>query len=160
MKYRRLSLEELEELQDDFIRFLAANQVTASDWEDLKKAKPEKAEALIELFSDTVFEDVLSKVQYMEYKTPKDIKTFHCREDKIHLLGLMVEGESSVDFTRDQTAQDMRDLLQNSQASLKMYSAEKNYKSSREEELFRMLEHGCLISKEGDLYKLLNSIAR
>ncbi|MCB9284103.1 MAG: hypothetical protein H6563_08535 [Lewinellaceae bacterium] len=160
MKYRQLNLEELEELRDDFVRFLAANHVTADDWERLKKEAPEKADSLLDLFSDTVFEDVLSKVEYMEFKTPKDIKTFHCQPDKILMLGLMIEGESSLDFTQDQTPEEMMSSLQDSSASLKVYSAEKGYRESREQELFRMLEHGCLISREGEMYKLLASIAR
>lgn len=160
MKYRRLNPDELESLREDFVLFLAASQMSAPDWEDLKREFPEKAEGIIDLFSDQVFETVLQKVEYLEFKTPQDIKTFRCLPDKIRMLGLMVEGESGVDFTRDQSAQDMLDLLQSSGASLKMYSAEKVYGESREKELFRMLEQGCLISREGEMYKLLDSIAR
>ena len=159
MKYRRLNLQELEDLRDDFVRFLAANQVTADDWERLKKEAPDKADALLDLFSDTVFDNVLSKVEYMEYKTPKDIKAFHCQPGKILMLGLMIEGESPLDFTLDQSPQEMMTLLQSSSASLKVYSAEKSYQGSREQELFRMLEHGCLISREGEMYKLFDTIA-
>jgi len=160
MKYRRLTLEELESLQEDFVLFLAASQMSAPDWEDLKKEFPEKAEGIIELFSDQVFETVLQKVEYLEFKLPNDIKTFHCLADKILMLGLMVEGESGVDFTKDQPAQEMLALLESSGATLKMYSAEKAYGESREQELFRMLEQGCLISRDGEMYKLLDSIAR
>ncbi len=32
MKYRRLDKEELEELEQEFIKFLAVNTVTADDW--------------------------------------------------------------------------------------------------------------------------------
>ncbi|MBK7408137.1 MAG: hypothetical protein IPL49_04660 [Saprospirales bacterium] len=160
MKYRRLTIEELEELRDDLVRFLAANHVTAMDWDKLKKTDPAKVDALLDLFSEMVFEDVLKKVEYMEYKTPKDVKTFHCQPDKVLMLGLMIEGESPLDFTQNQSAQDMMSLMQGSGASLKLYSAEKAYQGSREEELFRMLENGCLISREGEMYKLLNSISR
>lgn len=160
MKYRRLTLEELENLREDFIRFLAAHQITAPDWESLKTDSPEKAGSLIDLFSDEVFENVLQKIEYLEFKTPQDFKTFRCLPDKILLLGLMVEGQSEVDFTKDQQAQDMLQLLQSSGATLKMYSAEKTYHESREQELFRMLEQGCLISKEGEMFKLLDSVAR
>ena len=160
MKYRRLTLEEVEDLREDFIYFLAANQITATDWESLKKGDPEKVESILDLFSDHVFDNVLRRVEYLEFKSPQDIKTFHCLPGKIRMLGLMVDGESEVDFTRDQPAQDMLALLQSSGATLKMYSAEKTYQGSREQELFRMLEQGCLISKEGEMYKLLDSIAR
>jgi hypothetical protein len=160
MQFRRLSLEELEELKDDFIRFLAANQVTATDWEQIKTQEPEKAGSLLDLFSDLVFERVLKNLEYLEFKTPYDLKTFHCREDKILMLGLMVDEHAGVDFTREQAAGEMMQSLQASGASLKLYSAEKAYSESREDELFRMMENGCLISKDGALYKLLAELRR
>lgn len=158
MKYRKLSLEELEELKDDFVRFLASNQVTASDWERIKNDDPEKTGALIGLFSDLVFEQVLARATYLEYRTPQDLKTFHCLPEKIIMLGLMVDEGAGIDFTKNQGAAEMSALLQSSGASLKLYSAEKSYTGSREEELFRMIEHGCLISREGEMYKLLDEL--
>lgn len=158
MKYRKLSLEELEELKDDFVRFLASNQITAPDWDNLKNEDPEKAGALIDLFSDMVFEQVLARATYLEYRTPHDLKTFHCLPDKILMLGLMVDEGAGIDFTKNQDPAEMSVLLQSSGASLKLYSAEKSYTGSREEELFRMIEHGCLISREGEMYKLLDEL--
>ncbi|MFZ2900709.1 MAG: DUF6495 family protein [Saprospiraceae bacterium] len=158
MKYRKLSLEELEELKDDFVRFLASNQITATDWERLKNDDPDNAGALIGLFSDMVFEQVLARATYLEFRTPHDLKTFHCLPDKILMLGLMVDEGAGIDFSKNQNAAEMSALLQSAGASLKLYSAEKNYTGSREEELFRMLEHGCLISREGEMYKLLEEL--
>lgn len=158
MKYRKLSLEELEELKDDFVRFLASNQVTAPDWERIKNDDPEKTGALIGLFSDLVFEQVLARAAYLEYRTPQDLKTFHCLPEKIIMLGLMVDEGAGIDFTKNQDAAEMSALLQSSGASLKLYSAEKSYTGSREEELFRMMEHGCLISRGGEMYKLLEEL--
>lgn len=158
MKYRNLGLEELEELRDDFIRFLASNQITAPDWEKLKNADPEKAGELIGLFSDLVFEQALSRAEFLEYKTPSDLKTFHCLPGKILMLGLMVDGDAGIDFTKNQDPAEMSAKLRSSGASLKLYSAEKAYAGSREQELFRMLESGCLISKDGSLYKLLEAL--
>ena len=86
MKYRRLRQDELESLEKEFVRFLASNQVTAEDWEKLKAGALEKAEKLIEIFSDIVFEKILSDVEYMEFQTPRDIKTFHFEEVRIPIL--------------------------------------------------------------------------
>jgi hypothetical protein len=158
MKYRNLSIEELEEVKDDFVRFLASNQITAPDWERLKNSDPDKAATLIGLFSDMVFEQVLASATYLEYRTPYDLKTFQCLADKILMLGIMVEEGAGIDFSKNQDPAEMSALLQSSGASLKLYTAEKGYTGSREEELFRMLEHGCLISREGEMYKLLEEL--
>lgn len=157
MKYRRLNQEELAEVEEEFVRFLVANSITGEDWVKIKEESTEKAERLIEMFSDIVFENVLKKVEHLEYKSRHDIKTFHCLPDKIRLLGLMVEGESKLNFTEDHSPEQMMSLLQLSDAKLKLYEAEKTYSKERELELFEMMENGCLISK-GDLYMTLNKL--
>ena len=158
MKYRRLRQDELESLEKEFVRFLAANQVTADDWKKLKAKELEKAEKLIEIFSDIVFEKVLSDVEYMEYQTPKDIKTFHFEEDRILLNGLLIEGNTSFDFTQGQSPQQMLQQIQLSGAQLKLYTAEKPYSRGRDMEIFEMMENGALISKDGSLFKTLEGL--
>ena len=160
MKYRRLQLDELQEMEADFIDFLAANTVTGPDWEKLKAEKPEKANELIDIFSDIVFDKVLKKVEYLEFKTPKDLKTFHCQTDKIVMRGMMVQGESSLDFTKNPEPDQIMNILKETGAKLQLYRAEKVYKDgNREAELFRMMENGCLISK-GELYRSLESLQK
>lgn len=157
MKYRRLRPEELAELESEFIQFLAANTITGEEWEKIKKETPDKAERLIELFSDIVFEKTLSNIQYLEHKSPRDIKTFHCLPDKIVLNGLRIKGDSALDFTQQTDPHQMLQLLQLSGAGLQLYTAEKKYQDSREQELFRLMESGALISRDGALFKTLEA---
>lgn len=157
MKYRKLSLEELETLEKEFVSFLAANQVTAQDWETFKKLDPEKAEGLIELFSDMVFDQTLDKIEYLEYKEAQDLKTFHCQKEKIVMLGMLIEGKTSIDFTKEQSAEEMMAQLQNAGGRIKLYRAEKPYARERKAELFRMMESGCKISPDGYLFKMLSA---
>jgi hypothetical protein len=159
MKYRRLAPDELAELEGEFIRFLAANSVTSDEWEKLKTETPEKAEGLIGIFSDIVFEKIVRQAEYLEFKTPRDIKTFHCLPDKIVMNGLQVRGETELDFTRtDLEPANMGSLLRESGAQLQLYTAEKAYQPSREQEIFRMIEHGALISKDGFLFNTLEGL--
>lgn len=158
MKYRRLKLEELTALENDFIQFLAANGIPGPDWEKIKTDEPDKADGLIDLFSDIIFEKTLEKIEYLEFKTPRDIKTFHCGPEKITMNGLMIEGETEIDFTRSQDPQEMSSMLVGSAARLRMYTAEKEYHPSRKEELFKMMENGALISRDGSLFKTLEGL--
>lgn len=155
MKYKRLTNDELSELEKEFVRFLSTYQITAQDWEKMKDTEPKKVEELIEVFSDLVYEKTLTNIEYLEFKTPNDIKTFHCQKDIIVMMGLMVEGDVTIDFTQDFSPEKMSELIQKSNAQVNLYSAEKEYKGGREAELFRMLDWGCLISKDGHLYKTL-----
>ena len=158
MKYRRLTQEELAEMETEFIRFLVSNTVTGEDWEKIKSESPEKAEGLIEIFSDIVFEKILKDVHYLEYKTPKDYKTFHFTPEKAFMLGLQITGASDLDFTQNDSPEMMMDQVKKSGAQLQMYSAEKTYKKSREEEIFSLMESGALISKDGAMYKTLEAL--
>ena len=158
MKYRRLTNDELAELENEFIRFLASNTITSQDWVKLKTETPTKAEELIEVFSDIVFEKILGKVAYMEHRETQDLRLFHCLEDKMILLGLRVAPNVGIDFTQKQTAEEMLSKFRQApKGALKMYRAEKVYKPNRTAELFKMLENGCLISK-GVLFKTLANL--
>lgn len=159
MKYRRLTIEELKDMENEFVRFLVSNTVTAEDWEKIKKENPERAEKLIEIFSDVVFDKVLEKVKYIEHRNQYDIKTFRCLDDKIELLGLKVSSVAGVDFTQTQSAENMLAYLKNApQGSVQMYSAEKAYKNNNpKKEIFSMLENGGAIS-DGKIFEALLSL--
>ena len=155
MKYRRLTKKELAELETEFVRFLVSNTVTGDDWEKIKQDNPTKAERLIEIFSDIVFDKTISKIEYLELKTPKDLKIFHCKKEEIELVGLKIEGESNLDFTEESLPpEEMMAKLQMSNAKLQMYAASKKYKENREQEIFQMMEWGSLIS-DGKLFNTL-----
>ena len=158
MKYRRLTNDELEELEAEFVRFLASNTITSEEWVQLKVEKPEKVEKLINIFSDIVFDKILGKVTHMEHREQQDLRLFHCQEDKMVLLGLRVAPNVRIDFTQKQTAEEMiTNFRKAPQGALKMYRAEKVYKPDRSSELFKMLENGCLIS-DGALYNTLKKL--
>lgn len=158
MKYRRLQPEELAELEKDFVHFLVANGIPGPDWEKMKETEPAKAEGLIDLFSDIIIEKTLDKIEYLEFKMPKDIQTFHCLPDKIILNGLRIDGESQIDFTASQDPQEMATLLNGSAAKLQLYTAQKDYHPSRNAELFQMLEGGAMISRDGAMFKTLEGL--
>jgi len=158
MKYRRLTIEELETLEKEFVQFLAANHITAPDWIKLKSTDSTKVEELIGIFSDIVMEQTLKKLKYLDFISPKDIKTFYCGSDTIYLMGLRMKETVSHNFTELTLPKDLDALLKDPESNLAVYSASKSYKDSREKELFQMLEHGCLISKEGELFKLLKTL--
>ncbi|MBO9700424.1 MAG: hypothetical protein J7604_09470 [Sporocytophaga sp.] len=150
-EYRLLSLEELQEMENEFVNYLVVNGIAAEDWERMKCAEPAKAERLIELFSDMVFETIMRNVQFLEYREKKELITFQCLSDKLVLVGMKAEGDSEADFTS-------QDYIKRAMVSppdgLKVYTSEKKYQKKREIELFEMTQRGCFIT-EGNLFKTL-----
>ncbi len=156
MKYRILTIDELTDIENEFVRFLVSNGVTATDWVKIKEENSSKANGLIEIFSDIVFDKVLGKVKYIEHRSRHDIKTFRCLDDKIELLGLRVNNAADIDFTEIQSLEKMMTHLKNApKGSVQMYSAEKAYKNENpKKELFDMLENGGSIS-DGKIFEAL-----
>src|SRR5690554_7284010 len=80
MKYTRLTKEQLEELHQEFINFLAAQSITGEEWEALKKNSPEVAEDELDVFSDLIWEGVLSKVRFVENISAQQMHLFRSEE--------------------------------------------------------------------------------
>ncbi len=157
MKYRRLTKEELPELEKEFINFLSVNGITGPDWEKIKKERPTEADQHVDVFSDMVFEKVLKDVHYLEFRTPNDLKVFHCLKDKIVMMGIFIDGPSELDFTQKQGHEEMIAAMKKANAQIKLYQAEKTYSKERALELFDMMENGCLIAKK-EIFEMLENL--
>lgn len=141
--YRRLTQEELELLEEDLVQFLAANSIAADDWEKLKEEEPEKAMALIDRFSDIVFEKVLSKEVDLEHRSPHKLKIFRCEKERILLIGLDLPVGRSIDLTDPEAFRRLFDEPDQALQGTKVYRAEKPYNKERKEELKELLDQGC-----------------
>ena len=71
MKYARLTKEQLDSLQQEFINFLATQTITASQWQTIKKEQPQVAEQEIDVFSDLVWEGALGQAKFLENISPR-----------------------------------------------------------------------------------------
>lgn len=152
MRFRRLSKEELSELEKDFVSFLASNTVTASDWEKLKSEDKARAEDLIDMFSDIVFETSLKKIEYLENCSAGSLLLFKCEDEQLSLLGVN-SNDAEIDFTQTDFVSKLKDN------SLSVFYSQKPYSKNREEEVFEMLEQGCSIT-DGKLFESLKHISQ
>jgi hypothetical protein len=155
MKYRLLTLEELKELEPEFIRFLSSNQITADDWVSIKANNPQKVDELVELFSDIVLEKVLSKVKYAEQRSSDNLLLFHFTESDIILTGLSTQEDSDIDFTQQECIANIAENPKKYSGQVNLFKSKKTYSKSREEEIFAILSAGGLITDE----KLFNALS-
>lgn len=153
MRFRQLSLEELELLKDDFIKFLASNTVTAEDWVKTKKDKPEKAQELIEVFSDIVMEKVYSKVVLLEKREKNNLLFFRFEGDLMQILGVSTPNET-VDFVDSKTV----NQIQLEKIKLEGFRTSKVLeKNKKAEEVHFLIESGAFMGNE-KLYETLDAI--
>ena len=130
-KYRILTLEELDLLKKDFIEFLVINGITGEDWEEIKLINPENRDKVVELFSEVVFTKILLQTNFLELKTDKVASAIQCNKENMVMITL----ESVKDHSE-------------------IYSTDKTYQKSREEEIYALMQKGFLRS-DGKLYKEL-----
>lgn len=154
MKYKRLEKAELKELEPEFIRFLAAAQITGSDWEKMKSSSPQQAEEMLDVFSDLVYEKVMNKIDYLEYRDQKSLNIFHFTPEKVVLRGLRVKSQSDLDLTAGDVFASWND---ETLSMLDLVRSEKNYQENKGKEVFDLIQTGCLIT-DNKLFDLLNRL--
>ena len=97
MKYKRLTKEQFEALQKEFANFLATQSIDKGEWDKIKAEKPEVAEQELDVFSDLIWEGVLTNANYLEHFSKNHIFLFHCQEKFIQSIVMKALG-TEVDF--------------------------------------------------------------
>ena len=154
MKYKRLSKEQLEELHPEFINFLATQSITAEEWKTIKVERPEVAEEEIDVFSDLIWEGVLSKVEYLENVSERHMHLFNLTEKEMKLLSVKVMNPD-IDL---RTKMGFDWFKRNFQSDFVEYiTASKAYGEDKNADKFEIIKQGAVITK-GELYQWFEQI--
>lgn len=151
MKYRQLSKEQFEALHKEFAQFLATQQIDIKEWNEIKKTKPEVADEELNLFSDVVWDDALTKTKYLEHFSKQNINLFKCNEREILRIVVNVN-KQDFNFLNDKDYQWFIDNTND--VSVEFMKGAKKYSKERNMELFDLIEKGSVISN-GKLYEAL-----
>ncbi len=149
MKYRQLTKEQFEELHHEFAKFLASQQVDVKEWNEIKQLKPKIAEEEMNLFSDVVWDDVLTKTNYLEHFSTNTINLFRCDKEFIQRIVVSISKEK-FDFLSNK---DYQWFVENSKDdSIEYFKGQKPYLNERNIEIFDLIEKGAVISN-GELFE-------
>ena len=148
MKYARLTKEQFEELHQEFIHFLASQSITADEWKDIKKNKPQTAEEELDVFSDLVWEGVLSQARFLEHFSPNQIYLFKITEAAMYLITIKVENDAIDVMTRAGYDWLQKNLMDD---AVSLYTSSKAISDDRNKDVFALIQQGAVITK-GDLY--------
>jgi len=154
MKYRQLTKEQFLELHKEFAEFLATQQIDVKEWELIKKDKPEMAEDELNIFSDIVWEDVLTKTKYLEHISENHINLFKCSSKEIIRIYIQLKDDSK-SFLNEEEFNWF--LLNPLDENIEYYKAVKKYQNERNVELFDLIEMGSRISK-GSLFSTIGEL--
>jgi hypothetical protein len=153
MKYSRLTKEQFEELNKEFINFLATQSITAEEWQNLKVNKPELAEMELDVFSDLIWEGVLNKAEYLEHISAQHMYLFHLGEDKMYVIALTLKND--VDITTKEGYKWLQNNLMDE--NVEFLQADKEYTDDKNLDKFKMIEQGAVITK-GELFKYFEKL--
>ncbi|NMM49999.1 DUF6495 family protein [Marinigracilibium pacificum] len=151
-KYRKLTKTELENLKDEFIEFLSVQTITGEEWKTIKEEEPEKADEIIAWFSEVMYEQWMRRVNFAVKVDPKSITAFRFTASNMVLISIQ-STNGNIDLTQTPLAQIDNEALK----SMEVYTSTKKYTKSREEEIFDLVEKGCL-PDDGKYFKTLIQI--
>jgi hypothetical protein len=154
MKYRQLTKEQFEALHEEFSKFLATQQIDSKEWQLIKKEKPNVAEDELNIFSDLVWEGVLSKVQYLEHISSNHMNLFKCNSKEIIRIYIQLT-DTSKSFLNSEDFKWFQQFPLHE--NIEYFKASKKYVKERNIELFDLIEKGSQIS-EGTLFKEVSQL--
>ncbi|MDA7567819.1 DUF6495 family protein [Flavobacteriaceae bacterium] len=154
MKYTRLTKEQFEEMQQEFINFLAAQSITADEWQTIKTNTPDVADQELDVFSDLVWEGVLNNVIYLENISQKHMYLFYFEEKRIHLIGVKIISDS-INLMTQEGFSWLRENLMND--SVEIFESKKDYSKDKQMDKFTLMQQGAAITK-GELYKYFDKL--
>jgi hypothetical protein len=154
MKYTRLTKEQFEELHQEFINFLATQTIDKAEWDTIKAEQPEVAEQELDVFSDLIWEGVLTKAEYLEHFSKNHIFLFQCFDKHVQSIVL----KSLVPETDFLTREGLQWLSDNMfTETIEMKIGKKEFTEERNSSIFALIQQGAFLS-DGQLYQQINSI--
>ncbi|ARV05452.1 hypothetical protein BTO04_01530 [Polaribacter sp. SA4-10] len=153
MKYRQLTKEQFENLHEEFARFLASQSIDVIEWKQIKEEKPQVAEEEMNVFSDVVWDDVITKTQYIEHFSETSVNLFKCNDEEIHRIAIKINWDINL-LKQEGFEWLMKNPMDN---SVDVFKGTKPYRSERNTEVFDLIEKGSAISK-GEIFEYFNQL--
>ncbi|MDA6069596.1 DUF6495 family protein [Flavobacterium sp. AC] len=154
MKYARLTKEQFDELHAEFANFLATQTIDKAEWDSLKINKPEVAEQELDVFSDLIWEGVLSRAEFLEHFSKNHIFLFKCFEKDVQSI-VLKSVVPETDFLTKEGLQWLSDNMFTENIEMKV--GKKVFTEDRNASIFELIQQGAFLS-DGQLFTQINTI--
>ena len=154
MKYSRLTKEQFDELHAEFINFLATQAIDKAEWDKIKIEQPEIAEQELDVFSDLIWEGVLSRAKFLEHFSKNHIFLFQCFDTNVKSI-VLKSLDPETDFLTKEGLQWLSDNMFTDTIEMKI--GKKDYSEARNTAIFQLIQQGAFLSG-GELFKQINTI--
>ena len=153
MKYHRLNHDQFNEVHEEFAVFLATQGLDRLRWNELKNANSPKIPQLLDIFSDVVWDKIISECTFLEFSTPDQLFLFKTLSSRATVI-IVKRRNISIDLT---TVEGFQWVLEHSDTpKVEFFKGVKEYEPNRNEFLYSYLKKGALPS-DGLRYNALES---
>jgi hypothetical protein len=154
MKYARLTSEQLEVLHHEFAVFLAVHGLDKIAWDELKTQHLSRVDALLDEFSDVVWQQTLEKASYVEHISERHIFMF--KADSERLFSIIIEIKvADIDVRTPEGWTWLQNQWQSPEVHFR--KGTKTLTNSREEALFELIQQGAALC-DGSRYTFFESL--
>lgn len=159
-KYRILSQEELQGLEQDFIYYLASLGISSDLWLQYLKNDRRKTDEVIVGFSDLILEKVYTNCQLLEEVTHNGWLLYRFDDEArvIDLIGITLVDDHSVDLTKIERQELLKRMQKDSGNIFKLIKAQKTQMEDKASEIDQMIKRGAFISTDFELFGLLQKL--
>lgn len=144
MRFRKLSKIELEALSEELIQFLVVQGIDDDLWRDINKDSPQKAEALVALFSDTVLQKVYSKISYLYFVSEQIFSIFKIEGEDMEVI--VIKNKSKTVSFEDLNSVVKR--ISKNKNDYEVLHAKRTLGDKILDEIHSLTEKGCLVADE------------
>ena len=149
MRFRKLNFEELTSLEKEFKEFLIVNHMHDEEWRTLNKDAPEKANLLVEVFSDTVLLKVYEKISYLEFYEEDILSFFKIDKEWINSIHIQVSNSGY------ELPKQIDEILTHPE-KFKVYKGKKKLVNFKEDEVHQLVLKGCFVGTEDSWHAIEN----
>ena len=131
-------------MSEELIQFLVVQGIDDDLWRDINKDSPQKAEALVALFSDTVLQKVYSKISYLYFVSEQIFSIFKIEGEDMEVI--VIKNKSKTVSFEDLNSVVKR--ISKNKNDYEVLHAKRTLGDKILDEIHSLTEKGCLVADE------------
>jgi hypothetical protein len=152
LKFRPLTIQELNELETEFKHFLVINELYDAEWRQLAVNDPSKAQDFIDLFSNIVLEKVYTKLPGLLHIGEDFITVFDFQKDVWNLFHFQLTTQNTLS---EINPDNFMAFLQTSWSDLSFKKGTKKCSEQKAEQVYAIICKGASPLHEQALQEFL-----
>ena len=139
-------------MEDDFSNYLYDHGYNQFEWKVLQDQNSDVAFNMLGEYSDQIFDRLVRDVQYLEYRSDKQLRAIECHKDHIISIGIQIPEKSTLSLT---DISSLKELKRQETVPYKCFKEVYPYNTDRDHEIFDLIEAGCYVV-DSSVFEQLN----